>query len=508
MTFEYLVVTFNKDAIPQELTKIKKFRMVKAINDHVRVYLEAELPGAMDLTAVGVKTEITITLRKLTQPNAPANGAATTGATQETLIFKGVVVKIELTAANDIFAVKVEGASHTYELDLKLQNRAFQNTALTYQTMIQQVTNGYDVTCWNSADQTEAIGGVFLQYRRTAWQHLIRMASQRRLGLTADCLSAKPAFWFGVPERKQHQLSELQEVEYQITKDVAEFQRATRNQYLTGVVEKDYRRIRIAKLDRIFEIGDQVTFQQQSFYVCQAVSELVGSALRHSYCLVTKAGLQQNLIFNDPIKGVAIEGKAVKVEQDRVKVHLTGLADEPTDPPAATELYSFPYATFYAAGEQTGWYAMPETGDSVQLVFPGNRESDAYVTASLRQAKQGEDIRIGNPALKYFRSKYAKVLLLGEDEIVLIAYGAGYSDDPTQKVLVRLNTRAADAAPAAGIEISSFKNVKLIAGANLVLNSGNKATFTAGTIIDLQCRSSRIILDGAIELQGNPVKLD
>jgi hypothetical protein len=142
------------------------------------------------------------------------------------------------------------------------------------------------------------------------------------------------------------------------------------------------------------------------------------------------------------------------------------------------------------------------------LVFPGNRESEAYVTASLRQAKQGEDIRIGNPALKYFRSNYAKVLLLGEDEIVLIAYGAGYGDEPTQKVLVRLNTRAADAAPAAGIEISSFKNVKFIADANLVLNSGNKATFTAGTIIDLQCRSSRIILDGVIELQGNPVKLD
>jgi hypothetical protein len=330
------------------------------------------------------------------------------------------------------------------------------------------------------------------------------MASQLQTGLVADCLSNRPVFWFGVPERNQHELSALQTVEYRIVKDLTSYRHITRNQYLTAIRETDFCQVRISKIDRSLEIGDRVTFQQQSWYVSQATAELVGSALRYSFLLVAKDGLKQPLIFNDPVKGVAIDGQVVQVTRDQVKVHLIGLEGDQSETPVEAELYAFPFATFYAAGEQTGWYAMPESGDIVKLNFPGNQEKDAYLTAAIRQ----NHFSSSTPASKYFGSGHEKVLFLGDDGIELIAYGPASEGESSQPVVVRLSAGAAGAEAGVGIEVKSYQNVNLTAGENLVLNAGNTATLTAGESIDIKCRASRIALDGAVELQGNPVKLD
>jgi hypothetical protein len=299
------------------------------------------------------------------------------------------------------------------------------------------------------------------------------MASQLQTGLVADCLADRPAFWFGSPERGQHELGELQTVEYQIVKDLAAYRQITQNQYLTGVKEPDFYQIRIAKIDQSFEIGDRVTFQQQSWYVSQATAELAGSSLRYSYLLTSKDGLKQPLIFNDPVKGVAIDGQVVKVDKDQVKVHLVGLGGDRAETPAEADLYTFPFATFYTAGEQTGWYTTPEIGDIVKLNFPGNQEKDAYISAALRQ----NHLSVSTPTAKYFGSYHEKVLLLGEEGIELIAYGNAPEEESSQPVMVRLNTVATSDAAGAGIEVKSYQRVNVIADQKLILQAGNTVSF-------------------------------
>lgn len=43
-----------------------------------------------------------------------------------------------------------------------------------------------------------------------------------------------------------------------------------------------------------------------------------------------------------------------------------------------------PYATGYSTEVHTGWYVMPEEGDTVQVIFPTENENQAYAVQSAR----------------------------------------------------------------------------------------------------------------------------
>lgn len=45
----------------------------------------------------------------------------------------------------------------------------------------------------------------------------------------------------------------------------------------------------------------------------------------------------------------------------------------------------FPYSTMYASDDQTGWYCMPEQGDSIRLYFPNAREAEGIALSSVRK---------------------------------------------------------------------------------------------------------------------------
>ena len=45
----------------------------------------------------------------------------------------------------------------------------------------------------------------------------------------------------------------------------------------------------------------------------------------------------------------------------------------------------FAYSTIYSSPDGTGWYCMPEKGDSVRLYFPNENEAEAYVNSSVNE---------------------------------------------------------------------------------------------------------------------------
>ena len=69
--------------------------------------------------------------------------------------------------------------------------------------------------------------------------------------------------------------------------------------------------------------------------------------------------------YNEHIDGISWKGEVLERIQDRVKVHLE--IDDYQDPGTAWE---FPYSTLYTAEGHSGFYVMPEKGDTVYINFP------------------------------------------------------------------------------------------------------------------------------------------
>lgn len=49
----------------------------------------------------------------------------------------------------------------------------------------------------------------------------------------------------------------------------------------------------------------------------------------------------------------------------------------------ANSNYWFPYSTIYASEDNTGWYCMPEIGDSIRIYFPSKKEEEGIAISSV-----------------------------------------------------------------------------------------------------------------------------
>lgn len=205
------------------------------------------------------------------------------------------------------------------------------------------------------------------------------------------------------------------------------------------------------------------------------------------YLLVPEEGLQQNRRYNQRIVGTSLPGKVIKVKQDRVKVHLDIDKDRKQE---AAKSCLFPYMTPYTAENHTGWYCMPENGDTVNLYFPTNKEEESVVIHSYRKEAKEND-KIDSPEVKYFRTKFGKELKFTDKEILITG--------KDNEILIRLNEDD-------GIEIQSAKKVMISSAGELTIHSDSKVNLQAGTGLELVCNGSSITMDGVTHIKGKQIK--
>ena len=79
---------------------------------------------------------------------------------------------------------------------------------------------------------------------------------------------------------------------------------------------------------------------------------------------------------------MSIEAKVIDVKRDCLKLHLC--IDETQ---YVSQAHWFPYNTPYASEGQTGFYSMPQIGDSVLLYSPKSCECECYVRTTVRKQK-------------------------------------------------------------------------------------------------------------------------
>lgn len=151
------------------------------------------------------------------------------------------------------------------------------------------------------------------------------------------------------------------------------------------------------------------------------------------------------------ISGLTLSGKVLKAEGDKVKVHLAIDAGQ-----EESKAYPFPYATGYSADGHTGWYVMPEEGDTVEIVFPTEDENDAYAVQS---ARQEDTEKTADPKVKYLRTPDGKEIKLDKEEILITA-----NDNITY---IKINEKN-------GVEIITDKEVQVTSGGSVTVASGDQ----------------------------------
>ena len=143
------------DICPTELA------IVKCINDHARarvvaVVLEGEKDKYVNMTQ--------------TQTNIEIKYEDDSGVTQ---MFKGVVTDIEVKAVRGIFYVTIDGISNTFNLDLKIKRRSFQDKNMAYTSLIKEVIKDYPGADYiDVAAKSKKIEKFIIQYDETDWQYL------------------------------------------------------------------------------------------------------------------------------------------------------------------------------------------------------------------------------------------------------------------------------------------------------------------------------------------------
>ena len=149
--------------------------------------------------------------------------------------------------------------------------------------------------------------------------------------------------------------------------------------------------------------------------------------------------------------------------------------------------YSF--STVYSSADGTGWYCMPEIGDTVRLYFPTSKEQEAYVVSAYHES--GASLR-KHPECKFWRNKEGKEIQLSPERILLTNNDGTYielSDDN-------------------GIEIVSESSVTVKSGGSLSITSSNSSIeMSAPKKIRLKQGDTEMNLGGDIGMQGAKIML-
>lgn len=463
----------NLKLSPYRLVNLQELKLTKKINDHTRLSFTGIVPE--DLKDSYVEMTDADTIIEISQIDEDGESKP---------LFSGMVLHIEIKAVRDIYYLQIEAVSHTYKLDMKPKSRSFQNKSMTIPMLLEKVASEYpgmDVV--DEATDNAKLGRFTVQYKETDWQFLKRMASRFHTSLMPAAVFDQPKFYFGIFESSTQ--TRLEDYHYTVRKHMGTYRYFVENDS-PHVDENDFIYYEV-ETDKVLELGNWVSFKGKSLYVCEALTEVKNGLLTHLYILCLHKGLRQKVLHNEQIVGASLNGKVIEVAGDKVKVHLDIDGKQSKD-----EAHWFPYSSVFTAEGHSGWYVMPELGDTVRIYFPSNKEEEGIASSSVRQnAKAGETNKLGDPNIKYFRTASGKELMMSPDEIVITGKDGA--------IYIKLNEQD-------GIHIVSNKKIMLSAQEDITMDSQKKVVISAGQEINLSCKSSNIHLGGNTNIVGSELK--
>ncbi|MDQ0718860.1 hypothetical protein QF049_000121 [Paenibacillus sp. W4I10] len=455
---------------PYRAQWLEGVQITRQVNEHAKLYVsgiipEEDGPGILQVQAEGES----IVLRQVDE-----NGRSVRR------LFHGVMTSLSVHLSGGVYRFELEALSNSYQMDMRIEERAFQNRGWTFKELIQFIMNSYRYSdVMDQVTENTSLSGLVLQYKETDWMFLRRLASRFGTVLVPEITAASPKLYIGLPAGKLWKWPEDQP--YQVRKELAGIDwlsSGTEDRYIIqgpkgsqGVLQYTVESV------ETYALGDKVELPDgRELTVVYAHSRLESGLLMTTYRMVLEDHIRVPRCNLSDLIGLSLYGEVVRVIHDHIQIKL------PMDEGPMTEGSACPYpvAPVYAAEGHSGLYMMPEIGDQVELYFPSSLESGAYIRHSISEGKRSTN---GGTEHKVWGHPAGSSIGMSPDEVTLQA-GSGLT--------ITLNDQ--------GIVLNSPGNLS-IQGSNILLAAG-KIEATAPEAIWLLGGGGSFILDGEANVRA------
>lgn len=406
---------------------------------------------------------------------------------EEKELFNGIVTDIAVKYVANVYWLILEAKSATYLLDIAKHSRSFQDLSMTYHQVIEELLKKYSgVDCIVNIPY-EPITTMLVQYEETDWQFIKRITSTFNESLFPAVDKPGIKFYVGVAQMPK----KLEIITYHLKKDLNTYYYVNANT-LKSISEDAYCIYEVQSY-QIAYLMDNITHNGKTLYIKQLTTEIRESLLVSHYDLQPKEGLSIARIYPMHLVGVAIEGEILVPQAENVKVHLR--IDQSQDVAKACWI---PYSTMSASTDGSGWYCMPEVGDTVRVYFPTKYTKDAVALSavSIYDEPTGGEDRMQNPDVKYLGTVHDKEMKLAPEGIRISCNG---------------NIAVLSVGEDGKISLYGDKSIVVVAEENLIINAKQDINMTALERVEFACdKGAKFVLDqaGNIVIQGTEVKVD
>lgn len=349
ITYKDLYLSFG------EVISMDKIEIIQEPNKHGTLLLSAVLDGEQDGEVFDTLPETVSVLYRIGE--------------EEKILFKGMVAESSMERVGNHRQLELKAYDATYLLDTKRKTRSFQNTSKTNHSVIDEVMKEYpDCICTKNLPEEE-IGRIWFQYEETDWEFLRRFLSHYSDSLYADATYYTARFQAGLsPEDIE---VDWDSAPYRISKALEWYDYLSQNGF-EEIKPEDFMEYSVDSFD-LYTLGSRLTYKGRKWYIGGLKRVLSDGLLVSTYELKQREGLLKPHEYNQRITGISMDGKTVNVQNDKVQVTING------DMTTEQGTYWFPFSTVAASADGSGWYSMPEIGDSIRVYFPTCDEKEGYV---------------------------------------------------------------------------------------------------------------------------------
>lgn len=462
----------NLNVIPYDFERITEFKLDRKLNEHGKLIVCGVINEIDEDSYVESADENTSIVVRLISNNKSSKE-----------IFHGIVVNVEIIAENNVRYLKIEALSKTYLMDINKKSRSFQKEDYTYGDVFSVINEDYDfVEASDDLIKNSKIDKFLVQYNETDWQFLKRLASHFNYTIIEES-------WYGdikysIGYSNSNETITLDEYNYKVKKDLKEY-RIRAGKDSQGIKDDNFISYEVVTR-AVLSLGNPVYFKGKEFYIYKCENEIVNSELVNRYILKDKKAMKNSKINNDKLIGLSLEGSILDTKKDVVKVSL----DIDKGNNKCGERW-FPYSTVYSSEDGTGWYCMPENGDSIRLYFPNNVDKNSFVVSSINKESSNSEKR-NDPSIKSIGTKYGKEIVMKNDAIEIIGNG---------NLLMKLMDNG-------GIEVISNKKIVLDAKESISINGGKSIEISGESGIDLLQSNANIKIKEDIVMKGGKVNIE
>ena len=317
-------------------------------------------------------------------------------------LFKGHVAKYTQKHDGKLVSLKLELISGSAQADREKRTRSFQKPGMTYDEIFRAIENNYScLSVENNSGNTSNPNRPVFQFGETDFALLRRLASELNTSLVVDSKLGNNSISIGMPSSSKQAIGSSSHFSVRLSSLFYHLGGVQKGLYPGGFVYYE-----TESYDNLF-IGDKITINGEERYVISRHAELVNEEVIFTYKAGSKSLLQQKLINNTNLSGVAFKGTVDDVSADDLTINLnidkkyakSGLTKLPWKPITSNMLY-----------------AMPEKGSTVVLQHNDNAGKYLLATACLR-TNGGSCANTQQPAEKMFSPDTSGSLLAGKKKL-------------------------------------------------------------------------------------------